>query len=69
VVRTSAHAFDIRWEERIFETGAVVKTERFMGVLSIVFKSANGTGAISRNPLGVYVDSFTWRRDPNVRAT
>jgi hypothetical protein len=24
--------------------------------------------AISRNPFGVYVDSFTWRRDPNVGA-
>jgi len=68
VRRVSANAFDIRWKEQTFESGAVVKSEHLMGVLSIALKSPNGAGAISRNPFGVYVDSFTWRRDPNVRA-
>jgi len=68
VRRASANAFDIRWKEQTFENGAVVKSEHLMGVLSIAFKSPNGAGAIGRNPFGVYVDSFTWRRDPNVRA-
>jgi type IV secretory pathway TrbF-like protein/nitrate/nitrite transporter NarK len=68
VRRVSANAFDIRWNEQTFESGAVVKSEHLVGVLSIALKSPNGAGAISRNPFGVYVDSFTWRRDPNVRA-
>ena len=69
VVRAANDAFDIRWEERIIETDAAVKRERFVGAVSIVFKSPNVTGAMSSNPLGVYVDSFTWRRDPIVGAT
>ena len=69
VVRAAGDAFEIRWEERISETDAAVKRERFMGAVSIVFKSPNVAGAISSNPLGVYVDSFTWQRDPIAGAT
>jgi type IV secretory pathway TrbF-like protein/predicted MFS family arabinose efflux permease len=64
VVRASAATFDVGWEERIFEAGAVAKSERFKGVVAIVFKSPIATATISKNPLGLYVDRFTWWRDP-----
>ena len=56
--------FDVRWGERIFEAGAVAKSERFKGVVDIVFNSPTAAGMIIRNPLGLYVDRFTWWRDP-----
>ena len=69
VTRASTDTFAVRWDERTFKAGVVVKTERFMGALSIAFKSPNVADAISRNPLEVYVDRFTWWREPSARAT
>jgi type IV secretion system protein TrbF len=64
VGRASAATFDVRWEERIFEAGAVAKSERFKGVVAIIFNSPITTRMIIKNPLGLYVDRFTWWRDP-----
>ncbi len=61
--RAAEDAFEIRWEERVLETGAPVKTERFMATISIVLSSASMPRLISKNPLGLYVDRFTWWRD------
>jgi type IV secretory pathway TrbF-like protein/nitrate/nitrite transporter NarK len=63
VVRAAEHAFEIRWEERILETGTPVKGDRFTGAVSIMFSSPNTPGLMSKNPLGLYVDRFTWWRD------
>jgi hypothetical protein len=63
VVRAAEDAFEIHWEERILETGAPVRQERFTGALSILFSAPSTARLISKNPLGLYVDSFTWRRD------
>jgi type IV secretory pathway TrbF-like protein/predicted MFS family arabinose efflux permease len=63
VVRAAEDAFEIRWEEWILETGAPVRWERFTGAVSILFSSPSTARLISKNPLGLYVDSFTWRRD------
>jgi type IV secretory pathway TrbF-like protein/nitrate/nitrite transporter NarK len=64
VVRAAENAFEIRWEERILETGAQVKRERFTGAVSIVFGSPNTPRLISKNLLGLYVDKFSWCWDP-----
>src|SRR5712671_4681771 len=37
VVRAANDTFEIRWEERILETGAPVRWERFTGAVSILF--------------------------------
>jgi len=63
VLRAGEGAFEIHWEERILETGAPVRWERFTGAVSILFSSSSTARLISKNPLGLYVDSFTWRRD------
>jgi len=63
VVRAAKDTFEIRWEERILETGAVAKRERFMGAVGIEFSSPNTPRMIAKNPHGIYVDRFTWRDD------
>jgi type IV secretory pathway TrbF-like protein len=63
VVRAAQDAFEIHWEERILETGAHVRWERFMATISIVLSSPSMPRLISKNPLGIYVDRLTWWRD------
>jgi type IV secretory pathway TrbF-like protein len=63
IVRRAEDAFEIRCEEQIFETRTPVRRERFMGAVSILFSSPNASRLISKNPLGLYVDKFTWWRD------
>jgi len=63
VVRAAKDAFEIHWEERILETGAPVRRERFTGAVSVLFSSPSTARLISKNPLGLYVDAFTWERD------
>jgi type IV secretory pathway TrbF-like protein len=63
IVRRAEDAFEIRWEERISETGATVRRERFTGAVSILLSCPNASRPISKNPLGLYVDRFTWWRD------
>jgi type IV secretory pathway TrbF-like protein/predicted MFS family arabinose efflux permease len=63
VVRAAEDAFEIHWEERVLETGAPVKTERFMATISIALSSPSMPRLISKNPLGIYVDRLTWWRD------
>jgi type IV secretory pathway TrbF-like protein/predicted MFS family arabinose efflux permease len=63
VARSAKDSFEIRWEERISETGVAVRRERFMGAVGIVFNSSNTIRMITKNPLGIYVDRFAWRHD------
>jgi type IV secretion system protein TrbF len=62
VVRASKNSFEVRWKEETYESGTIVKTERFTGIAEIVFKPTN-TAETLRNPLGLYVHAFTWSRD------
>jgi type IV secretory pathway TrbF-like protein len=61
IERAAEDAFEIRWEERILETSAATKRERFAGAISIVL--SNPPRLISKNPLGLYVDRFAWWRE------
>ena len=63
VVRSAKDNFEIRWEERISETGAAVRRERFMGAVGTVFNSPNTIRMMTKSPLGIYVGRFTWRHD------
>ncbi len=69
VVRAAEDAFEIHWEERILETGAPLTREHFTGAVSLLFSSPGTAKLISKNPLGLYVDRFTWRRDSAVDAS
>lgn len=63
VVRASNDSFEIRWKESAYENGAVAKTERFTGVVSVILKSPSNAETLRKNPLGLYVHSLNWSRD------
>lgn len=63
VVRASNDSFEIRWKESTYENGAVAKTERFTGVVSIILKVPSNAETLRKNPLGLYVHSLNWSRD------
>ena len=64
VVRASTSSFEIHWQEKTYESGMVIKSERHTGVVQIICKAANAAD-ILRNPLGIYVQTFSWSRDSN----
>jgi type IV secretory pathway TrbF-like protein len=63
VVRASNDSFEIRWRENTYENGAVAKTERFTGVVSVILKPPSNAETLRKNPLGLYVHSLNWSRD------
>jgi type IV secretion system protein VirB5 len=63
VVRASNDSFEIRWKESTYENGAVAKTERFTGVVSVILKTPSNAETLRKNPLGLYVHSLNWSRD------
>ena len=63
VVRASGNSFEIRWKESTYENGAVAKTERFTGVVTVILKTPTNVDTLQKNPLGLYVHSLNWSRD------
>lgn len=63
VVRASGDSFEIRWMESTYENGAVTKTERFTGVVTVILKPPTTAETLRKNPLGLYVHSLNWSRD------
>lgn len=64
VVRVAGDTFEIRWQEEIVEGNVAVRHERFVATISVVRGAAGALRSINRNPLGLYVDRFTWSREP-----
>ncbi|HEY2534652.1 MAG TPA: conjugal transfer protein TrbF [Xanthobacteraceae bacterium] len=62
VVRASAESFEIRWRENTYQNGTIAKAETFTGTAQIIVKAINSAETL-RNPLGLYVQTFTWSRD------
>lgn len=63
VVRASPDSFQIRWIERRYEQGALVSTDRWTGILSIVLQPPRSEERLRKNPLGIYVNGLNWSRE------
>lgn len=63
VVRASQDSFQIRWLERTYLNGALSRTDRWTGILSILIKPPRDIETLKKNPLGVYVHGLNWSRD------
>ncbi|WP_084396252.1 conjugal transfer protein TrbF [Henriciella aquimarina] len=63
VVRISEASFQTRWVEKTFENGALMKTERFTGLFSVVTQIPTDAATLRANPLGLYVHSLNWGQD------
>jgi type IV secretory pathway TrbF-like protein/predicted MFS family arabinose efflux permease len=62
VVRASSRSFEIHWNEKTYQNGMNIKSERYTGIAGTIFRSASTTDPLE-NPLGLFVDTFSWRRD------
>ena len=63
VVRASPGSFQIRWIERRYEQGALIATDRWTGILSIVLQPPTTEERLRKNPLGIYVNGLNWSRE------
>jgi type IV secretory pathway TrbF-like protein/sugar phosphate permease len=62
VVRASSRSFEIHWNEKTYENGMVVKSERYTGLAETTFKSVGSADPL-KNPLNLFIGAFRWRRD------
>ncbi len=65
VVRASDTSFQIRWSEKTFRDGVPHSTNRMTGIFSFLITPPKTVDLIRKNPLGIYVHSFSWSQDIN----
>ena len=62
VLNLSKESFQADWTEYTFDKhGKQRKSERFRGVLKVVFLPPKSEDDIKRNPLGIFLDHFSWQ--------
>jgi type IV secretory pathway TrbF-like protein len=65
VIRASPSSFRAAWIERRYEDGALVSTEHWTAILSVVLQPPHSADSLLKNPLGVYVDALNWSKELN----
>lgn len=63
VVRASNDSFQVRWVERTYSRGALVSTERWTAILSVVIDRPRTEERLRKNPLGIYVNGLSWSKE------
>lgn len=63
VVRASDTSFQIRWIERTYANSALVTTDRWTAIASIVVRPPRDEQRLRRNPLGLYINGLNWSRE------
>lgn len=63
VVRVSEDSFQARWIEKSFNNGALMKTERFTGLFTLVIQPPRDAATLRANPLGLYIHQLHWSQD------
>jgi type IV secretion system protein VirB5 len=66
VVRLSDSSFQARWIEHHYTEGALAATDRWTAILSLVVEPPRTDAQLRRNPLGIYINGFSWSRDLDV---
>ena len=65
VVRASPDSFQVKWTEQAFRNGALKRTERWTGILSVAIRRPATADTLRKNPLGLYVTGLDWSRELN----
>lgn len=65
VVRLSDASFQVKWIEQRYEHDALVATERWTAILTLVLQQPATADALRKNPLGIYVNGVNWSRELN----
>lgn len=63
VVRASDTSFQIRWTERVYSNGALSDTQHWIAILSLVLKAPRDEAQLSKNPLGIFVNTIDWSQE------
>ena len=63
IVRLSGNSFEAHWTEQTYSNGALVSTDRWTGILTIVIDPPHDIVRLRRNPLGIYIDGLDWSRE------
>jgi len=63
VIRASDTSFRVAWTERRYDNGALVATERWTAILTVVLQPPATADKLKKNPLGVYVHGLNWSRE------
>ena len=59
----SDDSFRVEWVERHYADDALVATERWSAILTIVVQTPTNADRLKKNPLGVYVHALNWSKD------
>jgi len=63
IVRLSGNSFEAHWTEQTYSNGALVSTDRWTGILTIVIDPPHDVVSLRKNPLGIYIDGLDWSRE------
>jgi type IV secretion system protein VirB5 len=63
VVRASDNSFQVRWVERTYEHGALIGTERWTAILTLLIQAPRTEERLRRNPLGIYINGLSWSKE------
>ena len=63
VIRASPDSFRIAWVQRRYQDGALVATERWTAILSVIVQSPHDADHLRKNPLGIYVTAINWSKE------
>jgi type IV secretory pathway TrbF-like protein len=65
VIRASPDSFQVKWMEQSFRNGALERTERWTGILTVAIRRPTTADVLRNNPLGLYVLALDWSRELN----
>jgi type IV secretion system protein TrbF len=63
VVRAGPASFELRWMERVFEQGRWTGDAHYTAILGIILQTPTTEEAITKNPLGLYINDLNWSKD------
>lgn len=63
VVRASDASFQVKWDERVFERGALASTSRWTAILTVSVRTPHTGEQLRKNPLGLFVTAIDWSRE------
>lgn len=63
VIRASDDSFRIAWTERRYQDGALVATEHWSAIVTVVVQAPTDAERLKQNPLGLYVHAINWSKE------
>ena len=63
VFRRSDASFEVRWIERLFTNGALIRTDHYSGIFMVERRKPSNIDDARDNPLSLFFSDFNWNRD------